>query len=67
VSEKLATSVGSTHPRSITFEVSDLFLSDDSHWAVPQGDGWSPPCRFRFEKHDYDEGWDLVMKREDPA
>jgi len=45
--------------RSVMFEVSKMFLEQMS----VEADGWSVPVKFRFEKHDYDEGWDLVMKR----
>jgi len=55
-------------PHSITFEVSEVLL-EQSHWrslTMESDEAWSPPVQFRFMRHDYDDGWDLVMRKVDP-
>ena len=55
-------------PHSVTFEVSNALL-DQPKWrslTMESDDAWSPPVQFRFMQHDYDDGWDLVMREVDP-
>lgn len=55
----LAMSVGTTQPRSVTFEVSDIFLDE------PRLAEWSEPVQFKFERRG--DGYDLVMRTADES
>jgi hypothetical protein len=55
--ERFATSIGrSTHPDSVTFEVSDVYLLQP--WITE----WSQPVQFRFCQKD-DGTYDLMFRK----